>query len=78
MLRISTVDAMTPDPNTVLGWDVADIGAAIHALRERGVAFERFPGFEQDALAVWSSPGGARVAGFRDPDGTVLSLTRFP
>ena len=32
---------------------------------------------EQDELGVWSAPGGARVAWFKDPDGNVLSLTQF-
>jgi predicted enzyme related to lactoylglutathione lyase len=37
--------------------------------------FERYAGLEQDELGVWRSPGGARVAWFRDPDGNTLSLT---
>jgi hypothetical protein len=32
---------------------------------------------EQDDLGIWTSPSGARVAWFKDPDGNVLSLTEF-
>jgi hypothetical protein len=31
----------------------------------------------QDALGVWTSPSGAKVAWFKDPDGNNLSLTQF-
>jgi hypothetical protein len=30
---------------------------------------------EQDALGVWSSPGG-KVARFNDPDGNTLSISQ--
>jgi len=77
MLRIQKVDDVTPAQYTVLGWSVRDIDAAVEILRERGVCFEQYPGMGQDELGVWSSPGGARVAWFRDPDGNTLSLTEF-
>jgi catechol 2,3-dioxygenase-like lactoylglutathione lyase family enzyme len=78
MVRISKVDALTPASSTVLGWDVADIGSMIDSLRAKGVAFERFSDMQQDAIGVWVSPSGAKVAWFKDPDGNVLSLTQFP
>jgi hypothetical protein len=31
---------------------------------------------EQDELGVWSSPGGAKVAWFKDPDGNTLSISQ--
>jgi hypothetical protein len=31
---------------------------------------------EQDARGIWTSPSGARVAWFKDPDGNTLSLTQ--
>jgi predicted enzyme related to lactoylglutathione lyase len=31
---------------------------------------------DQDAIGVWVSPSGARVAWFSDPDGNVLSVTQ--
>lgn len=78
MLRIQTVSEFTPQPHTALGWSVTDIEAAVRALAGRGVAFERFPGLEQDQLGIWASPAGARVAWFKDPDGNLLSLTQPP
>jgi catechol 2,3-dioxygenase-like lactoylglutathione lyase family enzyme len=77
-LRVTRVERVAPAPYTVLGWDVADIGATIADLTARGVAFERFPGVEQDDHGVWTAPGGARIAWFRDPDGNVLSLAQHP
>ncbi|MFM9864450.1 MAG: VOC family protein, partial [Micropepsaceae bacterium] len=63
-------------PHTVLGWEVADIVAAIKALHERGVAMNIYKGMGQDELGIWTSPDGkAKVAFFNDPDGNGLSLT---
>jgi len=76
-LRVIAVEQIPAAPYTVLGWNVADIDASIGELTSRGVVFERFDGVEQDALGVWRSPGGARVAWFKDPDGNTLSLTQF-
>jgi len=30
---------------------------------------------DQDGDAIWTAPGGARIAWFRDPDGHLLSVT---
>lgn len=62
---------------TVLGWEVADIEKAVSDLEKRGVAFAHFGMPGQDARGIWKSPGGARVAWFRDPDGNTLSVTQF-
>jgi len=75
MLRVQKVQTVSPAPYTSLGWRVADIGATIQGLK--GVTFERFPGLNHDDLGVWTSPRGALVAWFKDPDGNVLSLTQF-
>jgi predicted enzyme related to lactoylglutathione lyase len=32
---------------------------------------------EQDENAVWTTPGGDKIAWFSDPDGNTLSLTQF-
>lgn len=77
MLRVQKVRELVPAPHTALGWRVADIRAKVEALAARGVAFERYPGLEQDGLGIWTSPAGGRIAWFRDPDGNVLSLTQF-
>ncbi len=76
-LRISTVETHTPQPHTVLGWQVPDIAGAVTALRARGVVFTIYQGFGQDALGIWSAPGsGAKIAWFTDPDGNVLSMAQ--
>jgi len=76
-LRVIAVEQITAAPYTVLGWNVVDIEASIRELMNRGVVFEHIEGVEQDELGVWRSPGGARVAWFKDPDGQTLSLTQF-
>ena len=75
MLRVSVVKEFHPQPFTVLGWKVDDIGTTVNSLTSRNVKFERFPGMNQDADGIWTSPGGAKVAWFKDPDGNTLSLT---
>lgn len=77
MLRVQKTDKVTPHPFTALGWEVPDIAASIRALTARHVKFERFPGMGQDDLGIWTTPGGSKVAWFKDPEGHVLSLTQF-
>ena len=77
MLRVQKVQGHTPPPYTVLGWDVADIHASIEELSGRGVTCERYEWLAQDESGVWSSPSGAHIAWFKDPDGNTLSLTQF-
>jgi len=74
-LRITKVDFLAPAPFTVMGWEVANIAKTAARLRERGVAFERYPGMAQDEHGIWLAPGGAHVAWFKDPDGNLLSIT---
>jgi hypothetical protein len=77
MLRIAKVRELAPAPFTVLGWRVPDIVREVTDLAQKGVACERFEGFDQDDLGVWTSPVGAKVAWLKDPDGNTLSLTQF-
>jgi catechol 2,3-dioxygenase-like lactoylglutathione lyase family enzyme len=77
MLRVTVVPELVPAKHTVLGWDVPDIAAAVKSLERGGVSFQRYPGVTQDALGIWTSPSGARIAWFHDPDGNILSLTQF-
>lgn len=76
-LRITLADGMRPQPFTVLGWTVQDIGSEIALLRERGVEPLRFEGMSQDADGIWAAPGGAQVVWFHDPDDNVLSLSQL-
>jgi catechol 2,3-dioxygenase-like lactoylglutathione lyase family enzyme len=73
--NVSSVDGFEPAPFTILGWLVDDISKVVKGLGKKGVKFERFPGMEQDQLGVWSSPSGAKIAWFKDPEGNVLSVT---
>jgi len=77
MLRVQKVGELVPAKHTVLGWEVTDIAAAARDLAERGVGFERYDGMGQDELGIWTSPSGARIAWFKDPDDNTLSLTQF-
>jgi catechol 2,3-dioxygenase-like lactoylglutathione lyase family enzyme len=74
-LRITVVETFTPHAFTVLGWDVSDIRSMIARLNEKGINFEKYNFLKQDNLGIWSSPSGAEVAWFKDPDGNLLSLT---
>ena len=76
MLRVTVVERVISAGYTVLGWQVPNIVDAAKALAQAGVWFERYPGMQQDELGIWSSPGGASVAWFKDPDGNALSISQ--
>ena len=76
MLRVGIVDKVIAANNTVLGWEVPDIAAAVKMLETLRVTFERYPGMKQDELGIWTPPNGDKVAWFKDPDGNVLSLSQ--
>jgi catechol 2,3-dioxygenase-like lactoylglutathione lyase family enzyme len=76
-IRIARVEKHTPAPFTILGWKVPDIEQAVKALSASGVVFEKYP-FVQDPSGIWASPGGAKVAWFKDPDNNVLSISQHP
>jgi catechol 2,3-dioxygenase-like lactoylglutathione lyase family enzyme len=75
MVRLVMGRELPKVPGTVLGWQVPEIASAVRELEDAGVRFERFEGLPQDASGIWTSPTGARVAWFRDPDGNILSLS---
>lgn len=77
MLRLTPVPDLTPQPFTIAGWEVPDIGSAVDALASSGITFLHFDGLEQDPRGIWTTPGGDSVAWFTDPDGNTLSLTSF-
>ena len=77
LLRVVKVDEPTIAPYTVLGWHVTDMAQAVRTLRRRGVRFQKYKGMRQDKSGVWTSPSGAKVAWFKDPDGNTLSLTQL-
>ena len=77
MVRVATVAEFQPQQFTILGWEVSDIKKEVARLEGQGLRFERYGMKGQDEQGIWSSPSGARVARFKDPDGNVLSLTQF-
>ena len=64
MLRVAKGRKSPPAPQTVLGWEVDDIHAAIRALVARGVTFEQWslPFMKQDH----SHEGQTQAGGFWD------------
>ena len=77
MLRITAVTTVSPPGYTVLGWRVAGMEEAVHALSLKGVEFIQYDEMDQDLSGIWTTPGGDRVAWFTDPDGNIVSLTEF-
>jgi catechol 2,3-dioxygenase-like lactoylglutathione lyase family enzyme len=77
MLRVTIVKDLALAPYTVLGWRVPDIATIAKQLHHAGVKLQRYKGLNQDEQGIWTSPGGARVAWFKDPDGNTLSVTQF-
>jgi len=78
MLRLGMSKKIPQDYGTVLGWEVPDAVAVARDLEQAGVKFERFEGMTQDELGIWTTPTGAKVAWFKDPDGNILSISEHP
>lgn len=78
MLRVVNTPEFHPVPYTIFGWQVPDIVACVKELGASGIEPLRYGFFEQDDLGIWSSPSGAKVAWFRDPDGNTLSVSEHP
>ena len=77
-LRINKLQQHAPAQGTELGWEIADIEAAIDDFKARGVSFSKFPNVTQDERGIAAFPNGSRVAWFTDPDGNLLSLSQVP
>jgi len=79
MLRATFAGDFKPQQFTILGWQVADIESTVRELNTAGVAFNKYPGMnDSHPLAIWTAPGGTKVAWFNDPFGNVLSLQQNP
>jgi len=76
-LRIQKVESIPEIDYTVLGWEVDNIRKYVDELSSKGIQFEKFSALPQDDLGIWSAPGGAQIAWFKDPDGNTLSLTEL-
>ena len=62
-----------PATFTVLNFPVADVGAAVRELAERGVVFKRYEGMPQDDDGVMRG-NGPDIAWFTDPAGNIFSV----
>ncbi|MCJ1681341.1 VOC family protein [Streptomyces sp. APSN-46.1] len=68
-------DNHEPATFTVLNFPVDDIDAAVDGLAARGVTFEQYEGFGQDAKGIArENPPGPAIAWFKDPAGNILSV----
>lgn len=63
-----------PATFTVLNFPVGDIEATVDWLTEKGVAMERYDGFEQDERGIVSAAPGPKIAWFKDAAGNILSV----
>jgi catechol 2,3-dioxygenase-like lactoylglutathione lyase family enzyme len=63
----------TPATYTILNFPVDDIDKAVDALSARGVRFERYEGFQQDAKGI-ARGEGPFIAWFKDPAGNILAV----
>jgi catechol 2,3-dioxygenase-like lactoylglutathione lyase family enzyme len=76
MVRIVKAADFEPLRSTVLGWEVGDVEAVVTWLESRGVATEKYPWVQDKERGIWTTPGGDKVAWFKDPDGNVLSMSQ--
>ncbi|MEV7562136.1 VOC family protein [Streptomyces sp. NPDC089795] len=68
-----------PATYTILNFPVEDVERAVDELTARGVAFERYDGFEADAKGiVHGEDGMPTIAWFKDPAGNILSVLTGP
>jgi catechol 2,3-dioxygenase-like lactoylglutathione lyase family enzyme len=66
-----------PAAFTILNFEVDDIDAAVNALKNRGVQFERYddiPADEHGILRGLAMNMGPDIAWFKDPAGNILSV----
>jgi catechol 2,3-dioxygenase-like lactoylglutathione lyase family enzyme len=78
MLRVVRAGDFVPAPFTIFGWETDAIERCVNELGRNGVEFLRFSHFQQDEHGIWTAPGGAKIAWFKDPDGNTLSVSQHP
>ena len=64
-----------PATYTILNFPVDDVDAALEALAERGVEFERYEGMDQDEKGI-SRNLGPTIAWFKDPAGNIRTVRK--
>lgn len=76
MIRITKIPNFKPLQGTILGWQVKDIKSVAKWLHDQGVPPEKYPFVQDQELGIWTAPGGAKIAWFKDPDGNILSVSQ--
>ena len=66
----------TPATFTILNFQVDDVDAAVDELGGRGVRFERYEGFEQDAKGIAATRAARRSPGSRTRPATSSPCSR--
>jgi hypothetical protein len=69
---------MIPAAHAVMNFMVEDAVAAARVLAAKGVKMERFGFLQHDEDGLWTSPDGAKVGWFRDPDMNLIGLVQTP
>jgi catechol 2,3-dioxygenase-like lactoylglutathione lyase family enzyme len=75
-IRIVKIPDFSPLKSTALGWEVSDVSAVVAWLEGRGVETEKYPWAQDKEHGIWTTPGGDKVAWFKDPDGNVLGVSQ--
>jgi catechol 2,3-dioxygenase-like lactoylglutathione lyase family enzyme len=67
-----------PAEQTIAGWGVDDLDAAMHDLEARGVTFEKYdmPNLKTDKRGI-AHVDGVSSAWFKDSEGNILALTEM-
>lgn len=71
----------TPATYTMLNLEVDDIDAAVDELTARGVAFERYDGFDHDDRGIArgiAHDRGPDIAWCTDPAGNIIAVLQNP
>ncbi|MFD5412720.1 VOC family protein [Streptomyces nojiriensis] len=78
-IMVYSKEGHRPAIYTILNFPVDDVERAVDELTARGVAFERYEGFEADAKGiVHGEDGMPTIAWFKDPAGNILSVLTAP
>jgi predicted enzyme related to lactoylglutathione lyase len=63
-----------PATYTILNFVVDDVDEAVVDLTDKGIQFEQYDEFDQDAKGVARGNQGPAIAWFKDPAGNILSV----
>lgn len=73
-IMIYPKEDFTPATYTILNFPVDDVDQMVIDLRDKGVTFEQYEGFNQDEKGIARGDEGPAIAWFKDPAGNILSV----